>query len=121
MLIQPKQADASGYIVTALSGSSDSATLLPRAENGVTPAAVVTQKQRAFEPADVTIRVHRMITITNEDDTIHNVYCGSPNFKYQSGPQEVGSTSNLTFRTPGIFEIRCAIHPAMKLVVTVTE
>ena len=69
----------------------------------------------------MTVKVHHKITIVNDDDTVHHAYCSTGSFKYNSGPQAIGSESNIVLPAPGIYEVRCAIHPQMLLVVTVTE
>ena len=118
-LAKPTEAPASPYVVTQVAPlATDTPVPAPGDANSV---LVVSQKGRAFEPATATVHLHRWITIKNDDDTVHHAYCSSPNFKYNSGPQEIGSVQNITFHNLGTFEIRCAIHPAMKLVVTVVQ
>jgi plastocyanin len=80
---------------------------------------VVTQKEKTFLPATIEIRVGQALEIVNEDTTLHNAYCSAGDFKYNSGPQQPGSKSTLTFTAPGAYEVRCAIHPKMRLAVTV--
>jgi plastocyanin len=83
-------------------------------------AVTVSQKEKAFEPAAAEIRVGQSVEIVNDDSTVHNVFCQSAEFKYNSGPQQPGNRAKIKFTTAGTFEIRCAIHPKMKLVVTVS-
>lgn len=81
----------------------------------------ISQKDKAFTPVEASVKVGQVIEIVNDDTTIHNAYCQSPDFKYNSGPQQPGGRSKLVFTAAGTFEVRCAIHPKMKLTVKVTE
>lgn len=81
----------------------------------------VSQKDKTFVPAEAAVRVGQSIAIVNDDSTVHNAYCHGGDFKYNSGPQQPGSSSKLVFTQAGTYEVRCAIHPKMKLTVTVTE
>jgi plastocyanin len=38
---------------------------------------------------------------------------------FDSGDQQPGTRTDITFATPGDFEVLCAIHPKMRLVVHV--
>ena len=61
-----------------------------------------------------------MITIVNDDaDLRHHAYIDSDNFKFDSGDQEPGSRTTITFSVAGTFDVLCAIHPKMKLIVHV--
>lgn len=82
---------------------------------------IISQKEKTFAPGNIEVKVGQAIEIQNDDSTVHNAYCQSGDFKYNSGPQQPGSKSRFAFATPGIFEVRCAIHPKMKLTVTVLE
>jgi plastocyanin len=81
---------------------------------------LVSQKGREFHPGDLTIKVGETITIINDDaDLRHHAYIDSDNFKFDSGDQEPGSKTNITFPVAGTFDVLCAIHPKMKLTVHV--
>ena len=95
---------------------------LVRLAAGDTPAAVtVSQKEKTFAPAEASVRVGQTVEIVNDDTTVHNAYCQSGDFKFNSGPQQPGSRAKLVFTAPGAYEVRCAIHPKMKLTVKVAE
>ena len=88
---------------------------------GATADLTVSQKEKSFSPAEASVRVGQTLSIVNDDTTVHNAYCQSGDFKYNSGPQQPGGSSKLVFTSAGTYEVRCAIHPKMKLVVTVTD
>jgi plastocyanin len=81
---------------------------------------LVSQKGREFRPGDLTIKRGEAITIVNDDaDLRHHAYVDSDKFRFDSGDQEPGSKTNVTFAVAGNFDVLCAIHPKMKLTVHV--
>lgn len=82
---------------------------------------VVSQKGRAFDPAEVTLAKGQTLTVVNDDEFLHHGYIEAPEFKFDSGSQPIGSETDIKFTEIGVFELRCAIHPKMLLTVTVTE
>ena len=82
-------------------------------------AHTVVQKGRAFRPAEVSITKGESLTFTNNDDFIHQIYVQAPTFSFDSDEKNPGQDITETFTTAGTFEVRCHIHPKMKLVVHV--
>lgn len=80
----------------------------------------VSQKGRAFTPLDVALSRGDTVLIVNDDaDLRHHAYIDSDKFTFDSGDQEPGSKTSIAFPVVGTFEVLCAIHPKMKLVVRV--
>jgi plastocyanin len=82
-------------------------------------AHTVVQKDRAFHPGEVTINRGESLTFTNNDEFIHQIYSQGPGFSFDTDERNPGETLTETFTTAGTFEVRCHIHPKMKLIVTV--
>jgi plastocyanin len=81
---------------------------------------MVSQKGREFNPGIVTVKRGEAVTIVNDDaDLRHHAYIDSDKFNFDSGDQEPGSKTSIAFPIAGTFEVLCAIHPKMKLVVHV--
>jgi len=80
------------------------------------PANVVSQKGRRFIPAEITINRGQSITMTNEDEFIHQVYSEG---LFDSEEKRPGQNVVENFPRSGTFEVRCHIHPKMKLIVRV--
>jgi plastocyanin len=81
---------------------------------------IVSQKGRTFHPETMTLVRGETVTIVNDDsDLLHHAYVDSPNFSFDSGDQEPGSRTPVTFSEKGVFQVLCGIHPKMKLVVRV--
>jgi plastocyanin len=80
----------------------------------------VSQKGRAFQPGELTIRRGETVQIVNDDaDLLHHAYVDSERFTFDSGDQEPGSKTDVTFPVSGTFSVLCGIHPKMKLTVRV--
>lgn len=89
----------------------------------VTPAFaadhVIVQKGRQFRPAEIDIAKGDSLTVTNDDEFIHQIYATGPGFSFDSDEREPGQNITESFTASGTFEVRCHIHPKMKLVVHV--
>jgi plastocyanin len=77
---------------------------------------VVTQKGRAFHPREVTIDRNEGLTFTNEDSFIHQIYVDG---LFDSEEKAPGENLNETFPRTGTFQVRCHIHPTMRMTVHV--
>ena len=78
--------------------------------------AVVTQKSRAFRPTEVTIARGEQVTFTNDDSYIHQIYVDG---LFDSDEKAPGENLNETFPRAGTFQVRCHIHPTMRMTVRV--
>lgn len=92
-----------------------------RLTNASESSTKISQKARSFAPQAIEVRVGQTLEILNDDDTVHNAYCAAPDFKYNAGAQQPGSSAKVVFSAKGTFQVRCAIHPKMVLTVTVSE
>ena len=79
----------------------------------------ISQKGRIFQPAKVEIHSGETLAIANDDGVLHHVYIESPSFNFDSGEQPSGKTVFVKFAKPGEYDVLCAIHPKMRLRVTV--
>jgi plastocyanin len=90
--------------------------LLPVCAQAQDTSRVITQKGRAFRPGEVTISRGETLTFTNEDSFIHQIYVNGMFDSEEKGPGEV---INESFPRTGTFQVRCHIHPTMRLIVHV--
>ena len=59
---------------------------------------IVSQKGRTFQPDTLALSRGETITIVNDDsDLLHHAYIESPSFSFDSGDQEPGSRTPITF------------------------
>lgn len=80
---------------------------------------LIKQQNRAFSQRRLTVDRGDVVSFTNDDEFIHHVYVKSESFNFDSGEQDLGKTIQITFSRDGTFDVQCAIHPKMRLVVTV--
>jgi plastocyanin len=92
-----------------------SSILLVRAE------VVVDRKDRKFSKAEVTIKPGESIVFQNSDEVAHNVFSVTPNLEFEIQRQARGQRSTIAFPKEGVIEVRCSIHPRMKMIVTVRK
>jgi plastocyanin len=70
------------------------------------PPYAISQKGRQFHPGEISIKRGETLQIMNDDgDLLHHAYIDSPKFAFDSGDQQPGSRTDITFPTPGDFEV----------------
>ncbi|MBI1243616.1 MAG: methylamine utilization protein [Alphaproteobacteria bacterium] len=79
----------------------------------------VVQSEKKFSEAELTIAKGDTLVFKNEDPFTHNVYSQSPGIAFELKVQKPGESSDIKFDREGSGEIRCAIHPQMKMKLTV--
>ncbi len=81
----------------------------------------VTQSDKQFDPKSITIKVGDEITFVNKDRVAHNVYSKTKGSQFDLKVQNPGTSNTVTFEQMGTVKVRCAIHPKMKLTVSVIQ
>ena len=79
----------------------------------------VDQLGRAFSVAAIAIQAGDTVQFANADPYLHQIFVNSPEFSFDSDEQGPGETIDEKFPVAGTFEVRCHIHPTMRLTVTV--
>jgi plastocyanin len=79
----------------------------------------IDQKNREFSTLTIKLKPGESIEFCNADDVMHNVFSRSPVNAFKIKTQAPGESSIVEFKEVGVTEVRCAIHPTMKLIVTV--
>mgnify|MGYP001339375858 CR=1 FL=1 len=82
---------------------------------------VISQKDKAFQPGEVTIRPGDTLVFKNDDPVNHNVFSQTQGLDFVIKSQKPGESGNVTLTNEGTTEVRCAFHPTMKLKVTVQK
>ena len=90
--------------------------LVPAAAFAADEAHTVVQKGRAFRPAEVNINRGESLTFTNEDSFIHQIYVDG---LFDSEEKVPGENLTEAFAATGTFQVRCHIHPTMRMTVRV--
>lgn len=81
----------------------------------------IEQKDRRFSQSQIEIHVGDQLTFTNSDEVTHNVYSSTPGLEFEIKRQAPGGSSTVPFNKEGVVEVRCSIHPSMKLTVKVQK
>lgn len=84
-------------------------------------AAEVVQKNKRFSTDALTVKKGEKVTFINQDPFVHNVYSQTPGMEFDIQTQQPGLSTDIKFDKVGDAEVRCAIHPTMKMKVSVTE
>jgi plastocyanin len=82
---------------------------------------VVTQKGKSFSVTELRVKVGDVVEFKNDDDVSHNVFSVSKIQPFNTKMQTPGSQAAVTFTNEGTIEVRCAIHPGMKLQIQVAK
>ncbi|HEY3146673.1 MAG TPA: plastocyanin/azurin family copper-binding protein [Dongiaceae bacterium] len=83
-------------------------------------AAEVTvgQAGKMFNPETVTVKVGDSVKFNNDDTVTHAVMIEGPTAT-NVGAIKPGEAKSVSFDQAGTYEVKCAIHPKMKLTIKV--
>jgi plastocyanin len=98
------------------------ATLFPLAAIALADGAIFDIAQRGirFSQTSLDLKPGDTVRYHNQDDVTHNLMVlGEDGEPQDEGLQRPGATVTKTFGQTGTFEVRCAIHPKMKMTVKV--
>ena len=79
----------------------------------------VVQKDKKFAEAEISIKAGDSVVFKNEDPITHNVFSQTAGMSFELKTQKAGESSTIKFDKAGVAEVRCAIHPQMKMKVKV--
>lgn len=79
----------------------------------------VSQRNKAFSASVLEIRTGDRVNFINADPFFHNVFSLSDAKTFDLGSYPSGQARQVTFNQPGTVEVECAIHPEMKMTITV--
>ena len=84
-------------------------------------ASIVTvgQRDRAFSVPQLNVTRGTVVRFTNEDDYPHQVSVRGPGTAYDSDLIEAEAFAELAFPGAGSFEVRCGVHPRMRMSIQV--
>jgi plastocyanin len=79
----------------------------------------VVQRNKASSMSDLSIKAGDTVTFMNADQVTHNVYSVTPGLGFDLRTQPPGQSGTVPFPRAGVLDVECAIHPRMKLKLTV--
>jgi len=80
---------------------------------------IIGQKNKTFSANTLKIKVGDVVHFENNDPFFHNVYSLSDVTTFDLGSYPKGESKSVTFDTPGVVPVECAIHPHMYMEVIV--
>ncbi len=80
---------------------------------------VVSQKDKSFSAKKLDIKVGDKVAFRNDDGFSHNIFSLTDAMPFDLGTYGTGQMKSVTFGKAGKFEIECAIHPDMRMVINV--
>ena len=84
--------------------------------------AQMTQKNVAFAPDLIAVRIGTAVDFPNMDDTYHNVFSYSKPKRFDLGRfRKDEKTATVVFDKPGVVTVHCEIHDRMRGIVLVLE
>jgi plastocyanin len=81
----------------------------------------VGQKLQLFSPGTLKVKVGETVMFKNDDKVTHHVYSSTKGQEFNLKTQTPGEDLRHTFAKKGRVDVRCGLHPGMRLVVTVSE
>lgn len=79
---------------------------------------VIGQKDRSFSQASLDLRAGGSIRFVNDDSVAHNIVVRDPGGATRTSPlQRPGEQTDIGFAAAGEYDIRCALHPRMRMAV----
>ncbi len=81
----------------------------------------IVQKNRLFSQKEIALHTGESIQFQNADEVTHNVFSVTPGMEFEIRRQLPGASSTIVFSREGTAEVRCSIHPKMKLFVHVSK
>ena len=79
----------------------------------------VEQAGQQFSQSSLTLKAGDTLIFTNKDDVSHNIKIINGDDTDDKGLQKPGEVIKASFAKPGSYQVRCGIHPKMKIDVTV--
>jgi len=86
-----------------------------------TVKVVLDQRNLAFSPHVLAVRVGTTVEFPNNDRVFHNVFSFHDGKRFDLGMYPVGTVKNVTFGRQGLSRIFCNIHPNMAAYVMAVE
>jgi plastocyanin len=77
------------------------------------------QKGRLFSPGTLRVKAGEVVVFKNDDTVTHHVYSSTKGHEFDLTTAKPGQDMPHTFKKAGRVEVRCGLHPGMRLIVTV--
>jgi len=95
--------------------------LLLIGSNAQAAEVVISIKNVAFSTSALEVKVGDKVTFLNNDPIKHNVYSPTEPGAFDLGAYGKDQSKSVEFQTEGVHEVRCSIHPNMKMTIDVRK
>ncbi|MEE9588695.1 MAG: plastocyanin/azurin family copper-binding protein [Hyphomicrobiaceae bacterium] len=79
----------------------------------------ISQKGKQFSVTTLSAQVGDTVVFVNDDRFAHNIYSDTPGFEFDFRKQMPGKKDVLELDKAIVFDVKCAIHPRMKVTISV--
>jgi plastocyanin len=79
----------------------------------------ISQSNKSFSTSSITINRGDKVVFRNDDQVAHNAFSTTAGNAFNVKTQAPGASTVVSFNSQGTAEVRCAIHPRMRLIVNV--
>jgi len=79
----------------------------------------ISQKGRLFTPGTIRVKTGESLVFKNDDEVTHHIYSSTAGHEFTIETMEPGQSVPHAFSKPGRVDVRCGLHPGMRLMVTV--
>jgi plastocyanin len=93
----------------------------PGAPSSPQARVILDQRNTAFSPRVLAVRVGTTVEFPNNDRVFHNVFSFHNGKKFDLGLYPVGASRKETFNHPGLSRVFCNIHPNMAAYIMVVD
>jgi plastocyanin len=83
--------------------------------------ATMTMKGKAFDPRVLVVPVGGTVDFPNADPILHNVFSVTKGNPFDLSLYKAPKSASWTFRSPGVVNVYCNIHPQMSAVILVRD
>ncbi len=80
---------------------------------------IVSQKGKLFSPGALTVKSGETLLFQNDDRVSHHVYSSTKGQDFNLDTLPPGESASRAFSKKGRIDVRCGLHPGMRLIVTV--
>jgi len=81
----------------------------------------VVQLNKAFGVSELKVKVGDTVNFKNNDAFAHNIYSLSDVKNFDLGSYQSGQTRKVVFDKPGTVDVECALHPGMKMTISIQK
>lgn len=76
---------------------------------------LISQSELKFNPPIKVIKPGDTLTFKNADTVVHNIISQTSDFQFDLGKFKPGMMRSLQFKSKGVVDIECTVHPDMKM------